>query len=239
MSDFTMDPHPVPRRQGRQEDQLSRRDVVKAALGVVGLGSLGIGAFVGRVALWPHRLVYQFPEMPGEPVTLTPTPACGDHAETDSYEEGPFYAPNTPLKTDLRRFGHRGRDLILRGRVLDTQCRPIPNAVLDLWQVDENGVYDNINYDYRGHCFTNGDGTFEVKTIVPVPYSFAGVWRARHIHVKVQGPHTKLLTTQLFFPGDPVGNARDTRLDPRLLVEMGTAPDGSADAAFNFVLRTA
>jgi len=64
MSDFTMDPHPVPRRQGRQEDQLSRRDVVKAALGVVGLGSLGIGAFVGRVALWPHRLVYQLREFP-------------------------------------------------------------------------------------------------------------------------------------------------------------------------------
>src|SRR5260221_9747321 len=164
MSDFTMDPHPVPRRQGRQEDQLSRRDVVKAALGVVGLGSLGIGAFVGRVALWPHRLVYQFPEMPGEPVTLTPTPACGDHAETDSYEEGPFYAPNTPPKTDLRRIGHRGRDLILRGRVLDTQCRPIPNAVLDLSQVDENRVYAKINSDSPGARFPKGAGTVQVET---------------------------------------------------------------------------
>jgi protocatechuate 3,4-dioxygenase beta subunit len=239
LGDVAMKTARVPTRLDSSNDRLTRRDFVKAGLGVVGLAGLGVGAFAAKVWLWPHQLVYKFPETQAEPVTLLTTPECGAHEATDSYEEGPFYTPNTPLKTDFRRPGHRGRELTLRGRVYDTACRVIPNAVLDLWQVDEHGAYDNIGYDYRGHLFTNAHGMFEVKTIVPVPYSFAGIWRARHIHVKVQGRHTKLLTTQLFFPDDPIGNARDTRLDPRLLVDMQTAADGSAEAVFNFVLRTA
>jgi protocatechuate 3,4-dioxygenase beta subunit len=61
---------------------------------------------------------------------------------------------------------------VLRGRVLDTRCRPIPGAVLDFWHVNEHGLYDYVTYNYRGHQFTRADGTFEPHTLLPVPYTF-------------------------------------------------------------------
>jgi protocatechuate 3,4-dioxygenase beta subunit len=222
-------------------DKLTRRDFLSAGAGVIGLAALGIGGgFISKI-LFPQRLVYPFPEAIAAQVTqLSPTPACdNDHDHpTHSYEEGPFYAPDTPLKTDFRLPGRGGRDLLLRGRVVDTRCVPIANAVLDFWQVNDRGLYDNRTYNYRGHQFTQADGSFELKTVVPVPYYFAGLWRAAHIHVKVQGPRTRLLTTQLFFNNDPAGNARDFHFDPSLLAEIQTAKDGSGETTYNFVLET-
>lgn len=203
-----------------------------------GLAGIGVvGGFVSKI-LFPQRLVYQFPDaVAAQGTQLPPTPACDDDDPTHGYEEGPFYAPNTPLKADFRLPGHAGRELLLRGRVVDTRCVPIPHAVLDFWQVNEHGLYDNANHAYRGHQFTQADGTFALETLIPVPYYFAGLWRAAHIHVKVQGPRTRLLTTQLFFSNDPAGNAREFRFDPTLLAEVQTAGDGSAEALFNFVLE--
>jgi protocatechuate 3,4-dioxygenase beta subunit len=221
-------------------DRLTRRDIITAGAGVVGLASLAVGGGFLFKQIFPQRLVYGFPQTASaQPTTLDPTPACGEQPPTDSYEEGPFYVPDTPLRTDFRQPGHHGQEMIVRGRVLDTDCNPIPNAVLDLWQVNEDGVYDNLTYRYRGHQYTREDGTFELRTLVPVPYYFAGLWRAAHIHLKAQGPQTRLLTSQMFFPNDPAGNARDFRFDPNLLVDMRTLSDGSADARFNIVLRAA
>ena len=231
----------APSEHEPRADRVTRRDILTTAAGAVGLAAAGIiGGFLSKNTFFPQRLVYGFPQtVPAQGASLTPTPACGSQPPTDTYEEGPFYVPNTPLRSDFRLPGHGGQDLVVRGRVLDTSCAPIPNAVLDFWQVNENGVYDNVNYAYRGHQYTRSDGTFELRTVVPVPYYFAGLWRAAHIHLKAQGPQTPLLTTQLFFPNDPAGNARGFHFDPALLASMRVLGDGSADAVFNIVLRTA
>jgi protocatechuate 3,4-dioxygenase beta subunit len=219
---------------------LTRRDVLTGGLGVIGLAAFAVGGGFVSKRFFPQRLVYKFPDIvAAQGIQLTPTPTCiSDHHDpTGPFEEGPYYVPNTPLKSNFRLPGGTGREFALRGRVLDTRCRPIGGAVLDCWQVNEHGVYDNLTYNYRGHQFTRADGSYELLTVLPVPYTFVGLWRAAHIHVKVQGPNTRLLTTQVFFDNDPEGNARAFDFDPSLLGEVRRLPDGSAETIYNFVLR--
>src|SRR5215471_8198094 len=73
---------------------------------------------------------------------LTNTPTCNGVA-TISQTEGPFYKPNSPQRISLREAGIAGRPLIVTGYVLSTTCKPITHALLDFWQADSNGNYDN------------------------------------------------------------------------------------------------
>jgi protocatechuate 3,4-dioxygenase beta subunit len=213
---------------------LSRRDVLGLAAGAVGLAAGGFAGFLSKM-VFPQRLTYGFTS--SSPASgPAGAPRCAGAEPTDSYEEGPFYTPNTPLKTDFRRPGHRGRELVLRGLVTDPECRPIAGAVLDLWHADENAAYDNVDHDYRGHQFTAADGSFSLHTLLPPPYAFAGLWRAPHIHAKVQGPRTSLLTTQVFFP-DPSGVSRHVHVEPSLLASMREPLNGVAQAFYHFVLE--
>jgi protocatechuate 3,4-dioxygenase beta subunit len=222
---------PDPRR-------LTRRDGLAAAAGGLGMAAIGIGAMASKLVV-PQRLVYGFPDVPGDPVggPLSPLVAQRPQEATRQWDEGPFYAPNTPLKADLRLPGHAGTDLVVRGRVVDTTGAPIAGAVLDFWQVDEHAAYDNVGYDYRGHQYTRRDGSYELQTVVPVPYTFARLWRFPHIHVKVQGPTTRLLTTQLFFDNDPHGYARHVRIDRALMTDLHSDGNGGVRTRFDFVLR--
>jgi len=117
--------------------------------------------------------------------------------------EGPFFKTQTPQRTSLLEKGDKNV-LLVSGLVLSAQCKPVTNALLDFWHADALGDYDNQGFRYRGHQFTDAQGRFRLETIVPAEYP----GRARHIHVKVQAPGKRLLTTQLYFPNDP-GNARD------------------------------
>jgi protocatechuate 3,4-dioxygenase beta subunit len=127
--------------------------------------------------------------------------------------------------------GVRGIPLLLTGDVVDTNCRPIRGALLDFWQADAKGRYDNDGFRLRGHQFADGSGRYALRTIVPGLYP----GRTRHIHVKVQRPHGKILTTQLYFPGEP-RNRTDSIFDGSLLMDISRARRGRR-AQFRFVLR--
>lgn len=166
------------------------------------------------------------------PVVLPPTPACPDaDAVTPPQTEGPFYKTATPRRTSLLEPGMPGTRLLLAGYVLSTTCRRIPGALLDFWQCDAQGAYDNAGFRLRGHQFADAEGRYALETIVPGLY--AG--RTRHIHVKVQAPDQPVLTTQLYFPDEPA-NRRDGIFNPRLVMTMRDAADGRV-GLFNFVLR--
>src|SRR3954453_13880825 len=79
---------------------------------------------------------------------LAPTPACGDHGggPTAPEMEGPYFKPRSPERTSLLDPGLTGSKLVLLGRVLTTDCRPIAGALLDFWQADGTGAYDNTGY---------------------------------------------------------------------------------------------
>ncbi len=162
---------------------------------------------------------------------LPATPACDDDDDpTPPQTAGPFYTPNTPLRTSLLEPGIAGTRLLLSGQVLSTQCTPIAGALLDFWHTDDAGVYDNEGYNFRGHQFADDAGRFVLETIVPGIYP----GRTRHIHVRVQAPNQPILTTQLYFPAES-GNQGDSIFNPALLVTLADAANGK-EAQFTFVL---
>ncbi|MFF8830707.1 carbohydrate-binding protein [Streptomyces sp. NPDC015131] len=160
-----------------------------------------------------------------------PTPACDDGDDpTPPQMEGPYFKPNSPRRTSLLEPGTPGTRLTVSGYVFGLACRPLDGVLLDFWQADVNGAYDNTGFRFRGHQFTGANGAFTLTTVVPGLYP----GRTRHLHVKLQAPGRPVLTTQLYFPGEPRNNT-DPLFDPRLLMTVrGTG--GAREAAFDFVL---
>src|SRR5688572_14518479 len=207
---------------GREMDKLTRRGALAASLAggaaavIAACGGGGSGTTTAAEA---------------GGAKLDPTPACGDEGATPEQTEGPFFTPDSPERTSLLEPGVAGTTLLLRGRVLDTDCRPIPGALVDFWQADGEGAYDNTGYRLRGHQSRDADGAYELRTLPPALYAA----RTRHIHVKAQPEGGSVLTTQLYFPDEPA-NASDGIFDPLLLVDLGPERGGVTPARFDFVL---
>ncbi len=161
--------------------------------------------------------------------TLTPAQTCSGVA-TQSQTEGPFYKAGSPERTSLRETGLSGTPLTVTGYVLSTTCKPIAHALLDFWQADSNGNYDNTGFGLRGHQFTDNQGRYTLDTIVPGEYP----GRTRHIHVKVQAPGQLVLTTQLYFPGE-TRNDSDGIFSPQLLMQVQQTTNEQL-ATFNFIV---
>jgi protocatechuate 3,4-dioxygenase beta subunit len=165
--------------------------------------------------------------------TLTPTPACDDGDDpTPAQTEGPYFTPDSPRRASLLEAGMGGQRLVVTGSVLTTDCRPVKAALLDFWQADDAGEYDNQGYRLRGHQFSDADGGWRLETLVPGLYT----GRTRHIHVKVQAPDGPVLTTQLYFPGEPA-NDQDGIFSPELLLGDVRDTGGARQGSFTFVLE--
>ena len=183
---------------------------------------LNSGTLAGLTLAGPRDLFAQ---------ELTPTPACHDGDEpTVRQTEGPFFKPSSPERSDLRQPGAKARPIELSGLVLTRRCQPVARALVDLWHADEKGDYDNSGFRYRGHQFTDANGVYRFRTIMPAVY----VGRTRHYHVKVQASGGRVLTTQLYFPDEP-GNRRDGLFRRELLMGVTQVGDGLA-GHFDFVL---
>ena len=205
-----------------EDRKFSRKTVLRAALAA---GVAAPVALVGGTALARTNQ--------GGGQAVEPTPSCHDGDEpTPDQIEGPYFKPNSPERTVLVDQNTQGQRLTVSGYVFGLACQPIRRALLDFWQADVNGAYDNTGFTFRGHQYTNDQGEFTLSTIVPGLYP----GRTRHIHVKVQAPGQPILTTQLYFPGEPRNNT-DSIFDPRLLMTVRDAPNNAKEAAFDFVLN--
>lgn len=154
-------------------------------------------------------------------ITL-PAPTCA--GPTQSQTEGPYYKADTPQRNSFFEEGMAGTRLILVGYVLDQNCQPLANAWLDFWQADANGEYDNAGYRLRGHQFTDAQGRYYLETILPGLYASRPI---EHIHVKVQPEGGQAITSQLYFPQQPVEG---------LTVELENRGDYMV-GYFNFVVQ--
>ena len=114
--------------------------------------------------------------------------------------------------------------------VLTQNCKPIAGALLDFWHADGSGNYDNSGFRLRGHQFTDPDGRFRLRTVVPGVYP----GRTRHFHVKVQPRGGRVLTTQLYFPGE-AKNRSDGLFRKELLVRTAKN-EGWLAGRFDFVI---
>jgi protocatechuate 3,4-dioxygenase beta subunit len=152
---------------------------------------LGAGVFAAGSLLMIDGSVAQ--------ASLAPTPECrdGDDA-TVAQTEGPYFKPSSPERTELFEEGMAGQPIELVGFVLTRACKPLAGALLDFWQADDKGRYDNSGFRLRGHQFSDAEGRYKLRSVVPGAY----VGRTRHIHVKVQPRGGRVLTTQLYFPGE-------------------------------------
>jgi protocatechuate 3,4-dioxygenase beta subunit len=136
-------------------------------------------------------------------------------AKTPRLTEGPFYPDKLPLDTDndLLIINDSitpavGEITHLSGKILDGTGSPIKNAVIEIWQVDNKGVYihsrdstgrnRDTNFQGFGRFTTGSTGEYYFRTIKPVPYT----GRTPHIHVKVKKGGKELLTTQIFVNGE-------------------------------------
>jgi len=155
--------------------------------------------------------------------------ACTEQKPTPSETEGPYFKPGSPEQRSLLEPGMTGRRLILSGLVSTTTCQPIAGALLDFWQANAGGEYDNIGFRLRGHQRTDAEGHYKLETVVPGVYP----GRTEHIHVKLTVPGKPTLTTQLYFPGQPL-NSQDPLFHSELLVKVVKDGDPLV-ATFEFV----
>lgn len=139
--------------------------------------------------------------------------------------EGPFYPNRLPLDTDndLLIINDAitpavGEITHLSGRVLDRKGDPVKNALVEIWQVDHQGIYLHTqspnrdqwdkNFQGFGRFLTGSTGEYYFRTIKPVRYAAGTVQRTPHIHVTVAQGNKRMLTTQLYIKGHPF-NERD------------------------------
>ncbi|WP_275269921.1 intradiol ring-cleavage dioxygenase [Limnobacter sp. P1] len=177
-------------------------------------------------------LVFAGP-MLGQRQVLAQTPECNPNP-TPRQIEGPYYTPQTPRRSNLID-GLPGEILVLEGRVLSTACQPVAGAIVDLWGCDAQGVYDNTGFKLRGNQITDAQGRFRFETLMPGSYGNSSFQRTPHLHVKVQGPGTPLLTTQLYFSDQPL-NQHDSFFNPALLVKIEQKVQQPKLALFDFVV---
>jgi protocatechuate 3,4-dioxygenase beta subunit len=145
---------------------------------------------------------------------------------------GPFYKENAPFKQRLGE-GIEGERLIITGKVMDMRCQPLKGAILDIWQANSTGEYDNEGFTLRGKVKTNNDGIYIIDTIIPKEYGQGDITRPGHIHLKVGVPNQPTLTTQLYFEGDPYLTDREDKS----LVMNTTEANGTKKAKFDFVIE--
>jgi len=187
--------------------------------------------FLRASAVLPAFVIAAGSDVLAQAPKARPTPACGEgDVRTPAQTAGPYFKPNSPRRTLLLEPGMPGTRIVVEGSVLMTDCRPISRVLVDFWQADDRGEYDNAGYRLRGHQFTDDAGRYRLGTIVPGHYP----GRTRHLHVKVQAPNGPVLTTQLYFPDEPA-NQRDGIFTPELVMKVRDADAGKL-ATFDFVL---
>jgi protocatechuate 3,4-dioxygenase beta subunit len=163
-------------------------------------------------------------------------PALAACTRTEDNDEGPFYKAGAPERSNLIEPGMSGTPLTITGRVLSMDCEPLAGAVLDVWQADASGQYDNQGFTLRGWLQTDKSGAYRLQTILPKHYKIGGTqgYRPAHVHVKVRALGFPSLTTQLYFPDDPY-NKVDKLFRPSLIIQPEKVPGGQA-ASFDFKL---
>ena len=181
---------------------------------------------------------------------------------------GPVFNHNElgPLDNDLilnfaRNGEPIGERIIVHGRVLDENSRPVPNTLVEFWQANAGGRYRHVsdtyvapidpNFGGCGRALTDAEGYYYFRTIKPGPYPFRNYvnsWRPSHIHFSLFGSgFAQRLITQMYFEGDPLipqdpilSTIPDANASKQLIAPLdlnASVPLDTLAYRFDFVLR--
>ena len=178
---------------------------------------------------------------------------------------GPQFAESRyPSIIDISRNGSyeaMGERIIVRGRVVDEDNRPVPHTMIEIWQANAAGRYNHPgdahdapldpNFRGEGRVFSDAQGWYKFVTIRPGAYPWRNhhnAWRPNHIHFSLFGPgFATRLITQMYFPGDPLlaldpiyNSVADPQAGARLVAAFDievTQPEWALGYRFDFVLR--
>jgi hydroxyquinol 1,2-dioxygenase len=179
-------------------------------------------------------------------------------AATQSTVFGPFFvegAPRYENGEDLAN-GASGRPCLVNGRVVSVDGEPIEGARIDVWQADDEGMYDVQHEDLgepraRGHLFSDAEGRFWFRTIRPEAYSIPGdgpvgdllratrrsPMRPAHIHFRIEADGYETLTTHVFAAGDPhLDTDAVFGVKESLIAPFRDSADGECTLVYDFVL---
>lgn len=178
---------------------------------------------------------------------------------TEATVFGPFHVPDAPKVdhgADIAR-GARGTPCLVRGVVRGLGGEPVAHATIDVWQADDDGLYDvqKPGLDHaqaRAVLQSRDDGSFEFRSVVAQPYPIPtdgpvgellaatrrSAWRPAHLHFMIQAEGYERLITHVFRRGDAYLDADPVfGVRPSLIADWVPQPDGSARLDFDFVLQ--
>ena len=154
-----------------------------------------------------------------------------------------------------------GERIIVHGRVLDEDGRPVPNTLVEIWQANACGRYIHVvdqhpapldpNFTGAGRTKTDQDGHYKFITVKPGAYPWGNhpnAWRPAHIHFSLFGhSFVSRLVTQMYFPGDPLfpfdpifNSVSDEKARNRMISTFDletTVPEWALAFRFDIVLR--
>jgi protocatechuate 3,4-dioxygenase, beta subunit len=195
---------------------------------------------------------------PSQPLVIIP--------HTLSELTGPVYGHGSVSETDSDLTRQHaapplGERIIVSGRVMDEDGRPLPETLIEIWQANAAGRYVHIvdqhpapldpNFSGAGRAVTDADGRYRFTTVKPGAYPWRNhpnAWRPAHIHLSLFGPTflTRLIT-QMYFPGDPLfpfdpifNSIPDEKARARLISAFDietTVPEWALGFRFDIVLR--
>lgn len=189
---------------------------------------------------------------------------CND--KTPEQTSGPFFPGESKfhVDNDLTRIAGSnkkalGQVVYIRGRVLNSQCLPVVGANVEIWQACVSGKYNNPNdpntapldpnFKYWGETYTDDNGTYEFKTIIPGAYPADVGWiRPPHVHFKISKLGYMELITQMYFGGqdlndkDLILNTIPAKEKPSVIVDFKPSPidlePGSLLGVFDITLQS-
>src|SRR5437763_5346460 len=195
---------------------------------------------------------------PSKPLVLLPHtlsevtgPIFGQDAISPNDDDLTAQHPGEPL----------GERIIVSGRVMDENGRPVPHSLVEIWQANAAGRYRHNVDDHRapldpnftgsGRVLTDADGRYRFATIKPGAYPWRNhpnAWRPAHIHFSLFGPaFLTRLVTQMYFPGDPLlaydpmwNSIPEERARRRMMSSFDletTQPEWALGYRFDIVLR--
>jgi len=154
-----------------------------------------------------------------------------------------------------------GERIVVSGRVVEEDGRPVPDTLVEVWQANAAGRYLHAgdqhpapldpNFSGGGRCLTDAEGRFRFITIKPGAYPWGNhhnAWRPAHIHFSVFGrAFVQRLVTQMYFPGDPLffqdpiyNSVRDPKARERMICRFDldkTVPEWALAYEWDIVLR--